>query len=589
MVIYRHKWYDPRKYIPEAIGVLAGIGYLLYWQMRKKIDYIPSDWYLGAVTVGLLVDPIIGSFSQISLKDHLFALRVGMHRGDPEGLIRKYKEYLKGDKTQARMNVELGLLLGREGRHDEALDHFKKALNAKGFYHFVFGFAPLDYFTRQQEYIIKCQEFAKEIGETYESPTPFLTELCRAMLPTYHIRCQSLRKKAPAPVSYIAYAIWHILHYKGKEAEKVWNKLFEGIPLTNTQKLEIGVLRAMCADILKENADTAWNEVIENIVEQKTFTELGESRNEVLVYKGSEFLSHTLVFKRKKRATQLNSSQSEFDEEIVNMEYYHQGNNVKTPEYRLLKDRDGYDYLVLRYAGKTIDQLVEEGASVEEPMRKAVQSLASIHYKPRECVPGSKTDYAQRAIQSLEKIVTEFRLTAITNEEKTKFLKAYGMTVKVLEHIPEELQCWYKDANPRNWAVDEEGDLTALDFEGSRTAPVHLDLISLLEFGGGQVGSEVKDQRVGEYLKDAEKLIRKKINRKRFNGQLLAVKTQRQLELSGYRTRDSHGNKRDRNYRIGIQNLQLFLDAASRLYLKPSTKEDVTDLPTRILRELQAA
>jgi len=337
------------------------------------------------------------------------------------------------------------------------------------------------------------------------------------------------------------------------------------------------------------------------------------------------------------------------------MQFYSEDSIVKVPDFRLVNDyerSDGthLDFLVTSYAGETLEKrlrddyetitaLKEEiehtvlsGKSkrkkqeLEEKvygyLEEALEMLAYIHAKPRDDKPigESKLDgiareeeefYTGRALNTagFAQLNEYFELEdslddLISAEEQQQFKEDHE---KVEQLLRESAYAWYKDANVRNWAIDEFDNVTAFDFEGKRYAPVVMDLIHLIEFGGEYVEPEEKEKLLFHYIDRFEHYTHELgkgifINRKAFTYQYEAARLQRHLELANYRARDATKTvarendgvldyrlvKDNIDYRLMKGDLELAKDAATKIYSDKKGKEaQVISLIDRVEQRIE--
>jgi thiamine kinase-like enzyme len=289
---------------------------------------------------------------------------------------------------------------------------------------------------------------------------------------------------------------------------------------------------------LDERTSRAWNDAIGAILsdpsrEQK-FRVMGESRNEVLEYAASEFLKGLLVFKRcdARQGSRLVQER----ENIISLKNSLGDRIVQSIAY---VERDGKAYHVLKHGtSRTLEDVMRTGSPEEKLkcMDEAARLLAKIHQSmiPEPQVIACESYYQNRLSSCFyDQLANSPMCKEIPSSIKDEF-QFLGERVK--DELSDAPTGWYKDANPRNWLVEDNGNVVAIDFEHRIRLPVLFDLVSLLEFGPVPASTEIKDRVIEYYLGEFYSI--SKAPMKKFMRHYKIAALQRHLELAGYRVRD---------------------------------------------------
>ncbi len=290
-------------------------------------------------------------------------------------------------------------------------------------------------------------------------------------------------------------------------------------------------------DISLENrAQQAWQDAITVILNdadrEKRFKRLGESRNEVLEYAPNEFLKGLLIFKR---CDEQDGSRLQREREnILASRVRFKNHVVQSLAYAA---HEGKAYHVLRHGtSRTLEQtlLARNAQESIDALKHATAALALLHRNVLG--PGANDASGEGYYTNRLQTVFANQLAArveLTSELRNELDKA-GYRVHC--ELADAQRGWYKDANPRNWLVEDNGKVVAIDFEHRSLLPVQLDLVSLFEFGKASLNDNEREMMLEHYLRV---LARKKpVDREHFRAQYDAAALQRHLELAGYRARD---------------------------------------------------
>lgn len=287
---------------------------------------------------------------------------------------------------------------------------------------------------------------------------------------------------------------------------------------------------------LEARAQGAWEKTIGAILatpgRERDFRQIGESRNEVLRYAATEYLSGLLVFKRCDVADGVRLKNEREVMVCLREEY---GDRI-VPSLAYV-EHEGKAYHVTKHAtGTTLECVLTDGAhgARMNAVRETASLLGRLHrHTPRNySVPATGPHYYHERLLTM--FCDELKKIGIAIP-----IGAYAAVGDVAATMHEGLKDapigFYKDANPRNWLVNG-GKVAALDFEHSQLLPVQLDLVSLLEFGPSPMNVFETIEAFDAYF-DARG-ISDEDARQEFKAQYRFAGLQRHLELAGYRARD---------------------------------------------------
>ena len=286
---------------------------------------------------------------------------------------------------------------------------------------------------------------------------------------------------------------------------------------------------------LEERATEAWSGAISSVLadphREQQFKLMGESRNEVLEYAPNKFLQGLLVFKRcdvqdgrrlRNERENMRALRARFGRQIAQSLAY--------------VEHEGKAYHILRHGmNRTLEQVVKNGTQEEllNAWTQTASLLAQIHFYrlPGES-PAIDGQYFSKRL--LEVFYGQFagssRIT-VSHELASELSAVGGRVYRALADAP---RGWYKDANWRNWLVEDDQTVVAIDFEHRIKLPVVLDLVSLLESGPANVKHQtlVREHYMGALARTLP------VDREEFMQQYRFAGLQRHLEFAGYRARD---------------------------------------------------
>jgi hypothetical protein len=322
--------------------------------------------------------------------------------------------------------------------------------------------------------------------------------------------------------------------------------------------------KAMSELTLEQRAAVAWQDAIavilnDRVLEQR-FLPMGESRNEVLEYAANQFLKQLLVFKR----CGIKDRQRLIDER-ENVQYFRRYLGNKVVESLAYVEHEGKAYhITLHGSGRTLEHVLQVGRPEDQELalKSAAGLLARIHAVELTCLanPATSADYYSGRLQDVfyRQLASLGQQVSIP-EGLSKLLDESGRRVQ--RALADSVQGAYKDANPRNWLIEKDGFAVAIDFEHRVRLPVHLDLVSLLEFGPAVV---VDDESLQYFLNPLSRVrcarpaktvldtyfsdlnLHDEYDCAEFLEHYRWAALQRHLELAGYRLRDSEsGNARE--------------------------------------------
>jgi hypothetical protein len=322
--------------------------------------------------------------------------------------------------------------------------------------------------------------------------------------------------------------------------------------------------KAMSELTLEQRAAVAWQDAIAVILNdrklEQRFLPMGESRNEVLEYAANPFLQNLLVFKR----CGLKDRQRLLDER-ENMQFFRRYLGDSIVKSLAYVEHGGNAYHITLHAkSRTLEHVLQVGRPEDQELalKSAASLLARIHAVEFAGLanPAAGADYYSGRLQEVfYRQFASLGSRVSVPEELPRLLDESGRRVQ--RALADSVQGAYKDANPRNWLIEKDGFAVAIDFEHRVRLPVHLDLVSLLEFGpavvvddeslqyflnplsGGQCARPVKTV-LDTYFSGLN--LRDEYDRAEFLEHYRWAALQRHLELAGYRLRDSEsGNARE--------------------------------------------
>ena len=328
---------------------------------------------------------------------------------------------------------------------------------------------------------------------------------------------------------------------------------------------EVRLLHALYRETRQDTSSTGQKEKRRALVDvlkvgetQQAFQQHGEHRNEVLFYKPEQsvFLAGTLVYKRNRDPTGL-----ETEERNLRFLRTRLGNRV-VQVLDVFADR-GLHYLALLYAGdKTLadsapklgqDQGQEnERKGYVEQVRKCLDLLVEIQY----------TMETQQDSITLDPVGQRdgFYFTSRLRDVFFGQLKRYGTTVdpdaekaimcahiyisEELKALPRDQLAFYTDANPGNWFIDEQGNITRGDLESNRLLPAYFDLLLLFDFLGETLSQRDRGELELHYLKARAQRFGTSIDHQAFGRMKRIAGYHKHLEQAGYKARDAEWSRR---------------------------------------------
>jgi hypothetical protein len=378
-----------------------------------------------------------------------------------------------------------------------------------------------------------------------------LTHLSRANIALKRLNFSRMRRqieefarRSGGPDAYAARAVFL------QSVIDSWHK-FQALSLSRAQSWEAEL--AAESTSLERIADSAWQDAIGRILAQPDleaqFRPMGESRNEVLEYAANQFLKQLLVFKR----CGIKDRQRLIDER-ENMQYFRRYLGNKVVKSLAYVEHEGKAYhITLHGSGRTLERAIQgDSEGKEVALKSAAEILARIH----TIELGSAADPAKSARYYSDRLLQTFynplkAAGAAMPENLSALLQQFG--IRVHSALEGAVMGAYKDANPRNWLIDDDGFAVAIDFEHRQRLPVHLDVVSAMEFGPAVVvddasleyflnaGAGRLSRPAGTFLNThlAQIMMSDEEDRLEFLEHYRWAALQRHMEFAGYRMRDS--------------------------------------------------
>jgi hypothetical protein len=291
--------------------------------------------------------------------------------------------------------------------------------------------------------------------------------------------------------------------------------------------------------LLENRAQHAWQDAITVILNdgdrEKQFKRLGESRNEVLEYAPNEFLKGLLVFKR---CDEKDGARLQRERENIEMMRVRYRRHVV--QSLALTQHGGKTYHVLRHnTSRTLEDVLFKGTADErlDALKHSVAFLARMHQAGLQGPSGTalqEDHYAKRLRAVFYEQLIKYAPRSVFPEQLQPELTKVG--ARIAHELSGAVEGWYKDANARNWLVENDGSVIAIDFENRVRVPVHLDLVSLLEFGPAAVSEAEHEMMLEHYLRVFAR--KQKVDRTKFLQHYQVAALHRHLEIAGYRARD---------------------------------------------------
>ena len=304
--------------------------------------------------------------------------------------------------------------------------------------------------------------------------------------------------------------------------------------------------RRALVDVLKEGG------------KREAFQQQGEHRNEVLFYKPEQsvFLAGTLVYKRNRDPTGL-----ETEERNLRFLRTRLGNRV-VRVLDVFADR-GLHYLALLYAGdKTLadsapklgqDQGQEnERKGYVEQVRECLDLLVEIQYVMEVNIDTIALDpvgqreecyFTSRLRDVFFGQLKQHGIQVDADAEKA-IMRAHTCINDELRALPRDQLAFYTDANPGNWFIDEQGNITRGDLESNRLLPVYFDLLLLFDFLGETLSQRDRGELELHYLKARAQRFGTSIDHRAFGRMKRIAGYHKHLEQAGYKVRDAEWSRR---------------------------------------------
>jgi hypothetical protein len=324
-----------------------------------------------------------------------------------------------------------------------------------------------------------------------------------------------------------------------------------------------------------EDQTQRWKLILHSIVElyEWDFRRVGESRNEVFMLENTAIKgmmdSDEELREELERTGRADAASGRYSllgkmiikrsheggslmQEYTNTRYFHEKLGTRVAEPLALVQHEDRDYLITKTAGNTNLARAMRGKNQNERARllkRAAKLLAHIHCRAEQGedegkmllrdIANEDPDYYQKRIENILFHYDDADVTiTIDDDDRRAIMESYSAIASGLRGLPTG---YYSDHSPNNTVVNDYGELVEIDFEGDKSLPCHLDLVTLLEFGSAYACEGQERSIVNEYLKEKRRLTGKKTDLNEFMQAYPYAAVQRHLELIGYRSRDVLG------------------------------------------------
>ncbi len=510
---------------PFATAVVVGVSYGLFWSLigfyaSHILSYVKPPYV-----------PNLARFSWLGLKESFEP-----DLGKKYELLNKMREACSLS-LQPAMDADLIDNLFQQEKVDEALDLLKRLVSNIG---------PEK--NRQLVETMLVSPLGYQVVALLEGKKhPFSLMyggLFQGKVDKAFKHLDGFVEKEPSPSRHAARA------YVVQAVSDLWPRLRENLPS-----------RAKSApSSLDEYAQRYWNSAIAAVLNdsgrEQNFRHMGESRNEVLEYAMNKFLQGLLVFKRCDVGDGGRLRRER--ENILALKEVMKWHMVESLAYL---EHEGKSYHVLRHrTNRTLENVLTENYDYDSKLDvwcQAARVLARIH-KSTACAvddsPVSEGHYVQR----LEKVCYDQLARRDCVHMPSALRESLGdVGLRVGKGLAGAPLGFYKDANWRNWLVEENGAVIAIDFEHNVRMPVQLDLVSLLESGPLPVQRQVTEYELQGVVNKEVNVVNEEVNFQPvvhqqylaelgrigvdysvFSRQYGWAAFQRHLEFAGYRARD---------------------------------------------------
>lgn len=305
------------------------------------------------------------------------------------------------------------------------------------------------------------------------------------------------RNKKPDDISNLIYLAINGYTYNPQKGIELWEKACNSAGENSADVNALYGYSLAMWDAPSEQTNRQFLKLMETI-DKSQFRAVGEFRNEMMQYRGTNFMKSTFRFKRNKQARQ-------FSQEFANASHFYRQNKDHVVHPLAYFSQDGYEYLVSKYIAEL--NLHDKCTSMGEAekvilLQKATELLAWVHHEgkqlPLEDVIQSK-DYTDRngnrssnADNSGRPIYFVNRIEDVLFHQLEEYGIKFGQAfvsefLDTVSFINDRLAAikerrYYKDSNPTNQVVDQKGNIVLVDFEGGKVLPPALDLVSQLEY-----------------------------------------------------------------------------------------------------------
>src|SRR3989338_8622660 len=559
MVIRKHKS-GIKRYAPELISVIFGMGNAMFFvaarqyvsPMNPKLEKLDDISFVGACSI---MGAFLGGVSYMGLnhflnwdwREMIFGFRYLARMDDKEKQIELCKEAIRKDSQYGQVSIIMGELLLKKRRYAEALECYRRGFEANQF---------------SRSYIFGHQRAQKVFN--------WIVSIGNRLL----IR----KKEGTSDLDYcISKAMSETVYGQKDAAEKKWEDILS-MDLGDQQRMELEVLCALSLETLgdHEKAAEVRRRAIGKMMETGDFEIRGESRNEVMRYQGSRFISNTFLGKRSCEQD-LEDKIRRLEEEGEHLEELRKRRPHQVARSYGIMGRDSAEPVhVISYDGESLDEIVRlNEKQTYRAIQEAIDILADIHANKKGGTT-EKSYFIERIKEvGVRQIATRYHLDDVLEEGVLGEIEE-GCT-KVSQILAGATHAFYRDANLRNWSRDSVGNIVAFDLEGGRYLPVQLDLVSLLEFGREYLTQREIKKLVKYYMKQYKHYSGERLDEKAFWKQYEAARVQRHFELAGYRARDATRAKEKgkqeeatKNHAMMLFHLESTKEAAQKLLGKRS-------------------
>ncbi|MEA3514584.1 MAG: hypothetical protein U9R34_03855 [Nanoarchaeota archaeon] len=214
--------------------------------------------------------------------------------------------------------------------------------------------------------------------------------------------------------------------------------------------------------------------------------------------------------------------------------------------------KDSY-YLMKHTQGARLHELIQNQETTYKDIKAAMSNLVLFHEFSSNAEAGEELNLEDPMDSNPNYYTCRFRDIFLKNlsksgknvshKEEKELLFAYGITIN--SALQDTNKSIYKDANPKNYLVQDNGNVVALDIESNLKVPRHLDVVSLLEFGGDYLTSHQKNTLIEYHRNALSKIPGEDVSIEENKADYHIAAVQRHFELAGYRLGELATNSND--------------------------------------------